>query len=591
MKFRRSVARFLSDYQWYILAIAGVAVYVLGFVGWWKYLPEHNPDKHVTYSDAAYMSIQNFFVESPTAFGLPVEANVARYLAPLVAGWATVSALGLLFRDRVQQMRIRLMRNHVVVCGLGVYVGSVFLRHLHEDQFPVVVIELDAANPNIELCRTLGIPVIVGEAQRRRILQAAGAQRASRVLAITAEDAVNTQIVATVRELAVDRSRQLRCLAMITNPEFCRLLRVQEAQRGDPELSVDFFNIDEISARLLLEDFPVDTSHGQPHIVVAHLDPLGVWLVYHAARAWCEKRGDSRDPLVVTVFDNQPKDRVEALLGQHPALEKVCKFVTFSATARDIAHLPEHHRGADTPPVSRAYVTSYRDVNAFETALQLRHELDPTISVVAALSRLHGVAGLLDDVKEAGALSNIDVFPSMERSCTTELVRGGSFEPMAHAIHERWRQEAIANGETPPTWQELHESLRESSRDQARNIPIHLRKVGCAIAPLRDWDAKDFTFTDPEIRLLAVAEHERWNRERRADGWTLADEKNVERKETPYLLPWERLNELYPDIAELDAVFSRAMPAILASTGLQIIRIPAESDPPTASGSVVVGAE
>ena len=591
MKFRRSVARFLSDHQWYILAIAAVAVFVVGFVGWWRFLPEQYPDKHVTYSDAAYLSIQNFFVESPTAIGLPVEANVARYLAPLVAGWATVSALGLLFRDRVQQMRIRLMRNHVVVCGLGGYVGIVFLRHLHEDQFPVVVIELDAANPNIELCRTLGIPVIVGDAQRRRILQAAGAQRASRVLAITAEDAVNTQIVAMVRELAVDRSRQLRCLAMITNPEFCRLLRVQEAQRGDPELSVDFFNIDEISARLLLEDFPVDTSHGQPHIVVAHLDPLGVWLVYHAARAWCEKRGDSRDPLVVTVFDHQPKDRVEALLGQHPALEKVCKFVTFSATARDIAHLRAHHRGAETPPISRAYVTSYRDVNAFETALQLRHELDPTIPVVAALSRLHGVAGLLDDVKEAGALSNIDVFPSMERSCTTELVRGGSFEPMAQAIHQHWRQEAIANGETAPKWQDLDQSRKESSRNQARHIPIHLRKVGCAIAPLRDWDAKDFTFTDAEIRLLAIAEHERWNRERSADGWTLADEKNVERKETPYLLPWERLKELYPDIAELDAMFIRAMPEILASAGLQIIRTPVESEPPTASGSVVVGAE
>jgi TrkA-N domain len=435
---------------------------------------------------------------------------------------------------------------------------------------------LDANNPGIEPCRSLGVPVIIGDAQRQRTLQAAGVHRASRVLAITPDDAVNTQIVATVRELAVHRSRQLRCLALITNPEFCRLLRVQEARRGDPELSIDFFNIDEISARLMLEDFPIDVSHGQPHIVVAHLDPLGVWLVYHAARAWYEQRGNGHEPLVVTVFDHQPTDRVEALLGLHPALEKACKFVTFYATARDIGHLSEHHRGADTPPISRAYVTSYRDANAFETALQLRHELDPRIPVVVALSRLHGVAGLLDDVKEAGALSNINVFPSIERSCTAELVRGGSFEPIAQAIHERWRQEAIAKGETAPAWQDLDESRKESSRNQARQIPIHLRKVDCAIAPLRDWEAKDFTFTDSEITLLAIAEHERWNRERVADGWTLADEKNVERKETPYLLPWEQLNKLYPDIAELDPVYIRAMPAILASAGLQIIRIPAE---------------
>jgi len=157
----------------------------------------------------------------------------------------------------------------------------------------------------------------------------------------------------------------------------------------------------------------------------------------------------------------------------------------------------------------------------------------------------------------------------------------GSIEPIAQAIHERWRQEAIAKGETAPTWQELDESRKESSRDQARHIPNHLRKIGCALAPLRDWKAKDFTFTDPEIKVLATAEHERWNRERIADGWRLANEKNVERKETPYLLPWEQLKELYPDIAELDAFFIRAMPAILASAGLQIIRTPA--DPPIAS--------
>jgi hypothetical protein len=575
MSFGRRVARYLSDYRWLILAVASLIAFALGFVGWWQVFRGqlgHNPNP----TDCAYWSLNDFFVNSPAQVNVPVTLNVARFLAPAVAGWAGLSALGSLFRDRVQQMRIPTMRGHVVICGLGAYAGNVFVRHLHDQRIDVVVIELDASNPGIELCRSLGVPVIIGDAQRQRTLQAAGAHHASRVLAITPDDAVNTQIVATVRELTVHRSRQLRCLALITNPEFCRLLRVQEAQRGDPELSIDFFNIDEISARLMLEDFPIDVSHGQPHIVVAHLDPLGDWLVYHAARAWYEKRGERHEPLVVTIFDHHPADRVEALLGQHPALEKICKFVTFFATARDISHLPEHHRSADTPPISRAYVTSYRDASAFETALLLRHELDPTIPVVAALSRLHGVAGLLDDVKEAGALSNIDVFPTMERTCTAELVRGGSFEPMAQAIHERWRQEALAKGESAPAWQDLDESRKESSRDQARHIPIHLRKVDCAIAPLRDWDAKDFTFTDAEIKLLAIAEHDRWNRERIADGWTLADKKNVERKQTPYLLPWEKLQELYPDAAELDPMSIRAVPAILASAGLQIIRTPIE---------------
>jgi RyR domain len=83
---------------------------------------------------------------------------------------------------------------------------------------------------------------------------------------------------------------------------------------------------------------------------------------------------------------------------------------------------------------------------------------------------------------------------------------------------------------------------------------------------------KQFHFHRPEIELLAAAEHERWNPERIADGWTLADEKNVEQKQTPYLLPWKQLKKRHPDIAELDAVFIRAMPAILAPAGWEIIR-------------------
>lgn len=145
-------------------------------------------------------------------------------------------------------------------------------------------------------------------------------------------------------------------------------------------------------------------------------------------------------------------------------------------------------------------------------------------------------------------------------------------ESVAQAIHERWRQEAIANGDSAPQWRELDESRKASSRDQARHIPAQLRGIGCVIEPLTPGQATDFSFTESEVEKLAAAEHDRWNRERVADGWTLATEKNVTRKQTPYLLTWEQLNERYPNIAAMDAVFVRALPAILAAAGLRIVR-------------------
>ena len=119
----------------------------------------------------------------------------------------------------------------------------------------------------------------------------------------------------------------------------------------------------------------------------------------------------------------------------------------------------------------------------------------------------------------------------------------------------------------------LHESRKDSSRAQARDIAVKLRSIGCEIAPLRDWDASDFTFTSEEIETLGIAEHERWWKERLADGWTLGD-KDVERKRSPYLVPFD---ELPDDVAESDRMFVREYPANSASVGLQIVRAPRSS--------------
>jgi hypothetical protein len=129
----------------------------------------------------------------------------------------------------------------------------------------------------------------------------------------------------------------------------------------------------------------------------------------------------------------------------------------------------------------------------------------------------------------------------------------GSVEPIPQAIHERWRSEQIGACKPAPIWEELDESRKESSRENARDTPIKLCTVGCIIAPLRERDAQDFTFTDAEVETLAAAEHLRWMRERIADGWTAGD-KDAPRKTTPYLVSFD---ELPANVGEYDRIFVR----------------------------------
>jgi hypothetical protein len=151
-------------------------------------------------------------------------------------------------------------------------------------------------------------------------------------------------------------------------------------------------------------------------------------------------------------------------------------------------------------------------------------------------------------------------------------------EPFAQALHNRWRNLALKNGEKAPTWDELDESRKESSRAQARDIKVKVQKYGCKIELLHNWNASGFMFEREEVEQLARDEHARWMLERKHAGWRQVDgQKKADpiKKTTPYMVPFDELPE---DIAEYDRVFVREIPTILASAGLQIER-PPQTDP------------
>jgi RyR domain len=120
-------------------------------------------------------------------------------------------------------------------------------------------------------------------------------------------------------------------------------------------------------------------------------------------------------------------------------------------------------------------------------------------------------------------------------------------------------------------WDELPDVLRDSNRDQASHIGAKLREVGCDIRSVAELDQSlPVTFTPQEVERLAAFEHERWVRERVAAGFTFAPAKDIERKQTPYLVPWEDLSE---ETRDHDRNMVRGLPAFLAKAGFAIVRM------------------
>jgi hypothetical protein len=111
----------------------------------------------------------------------------------------------------------------------------------------------------------------------------------------------------------------------------------------------------------------------------------------------------------------------------------------------------------------------------------------------------------------------------------------------------------------------------------ARRLNVHVvvcglgRKGALPTRPLRVSGRRPFEFACEEVAVLGEMEHERWMDELLRLGWRYAPgEKDVDRRTSPYLVPWNALPEA---VKEDDRIFARRLPHIPAEVGYRIVRV------------------
>ena len=149
-------------------------------------------------------------------------------------------------------------------------------------------------------------------------------------------------------------------------------------------------------------------------------------------------------------------------------------------------------------------------------------------------------------------------------------------EDIAKAIHEKYRQ--MIKKQSPGSknnmvndrdWDELSEEFRHDNRLQADDIIEKLMAIDCSIEPL-SMSRGEFAFSEGEVELLARKEHVRWMNNKLAGGWVYGDEKDVKKKTSPFIKPWDELSK---DVKKLDSDPVRAIPELLARAGLGVYRL------------------
>jgi Trk K+ transport system NAD-binding subunit len=188
--------------------------------------------------DALYFSTETIatvgygdfnFLDQPTwlrLFSILLMFAGVTTVAILVAFVADV-LLSRRFAQTTSRHKVRHLRNHVVVVGLGSF-GIRVASDLKTAGYDVAVIERDDNNRFLSSAAELDIPVIFGDATLRQTLEAARIDRARAVAVLTQDDMVNVEAGIVLREMLGPR-----VMPDVVRPDVPIVLRVYDRVLAD----------------------------------------------------------------------------------------------------------------------------------------------------------------------------------------------------------------------------------------------------------------------------------------------------------------------------------------------------------------------
>lgn len=569
----------MRKHQWKLILALFILCFILGYIGFKKYTHSLGGDYSVT--DLVYLTLQLATMESGSV-SRPVswELEVARFVTPLLAAYTAVIAAASIFRKQLDLLRMRMLRGHTIICGLGEK-GWLLATELRQSGEPVLVIESDPTNPRIDLCREMGILVLERDASTAENLFIASIKSANHLVAVCGDESTNAEIAVAARKLTSERSQGvLTCAIHITNPQLYNLLRELEfGFETFPNFRLEIFNIYERGARYLVSEYTqLDQDIGKTpepgHVLIVGCSQLGESLLLNIARTWFETWKKVGKKLDLTVVDQYAEIRIDRLITMYPDISEGCRLSLPNYDVQDPGFQQAKFlfNTAGKCDFGAIFVCLDDTNKGLVATLNLRQRLgNNQPPIILYLPEESGIEKLLSDDKQD---RNIIPFKLIQSTCTPDLVINGTHEILARSVHQDYLRQRLGDGvqigekRSMVPWDELPEDLRESNRRQVDHIHLKLQQIGYGIEPLHDWDAADFQFSPEEVEQMARMEHEHWMKDRLRAGWTYAPApESPENRTHPDLKPWDRLDEA---AREKDRQTVYILPGTLARAGFQV---------------------
>jgi len=559
-----------------VLAILTMFFFVLGYFGWREYY-SNDPKKSIF--DLVYLTLQLVTIKSGAVDGtksLPLE--FARFGLAGIAIYAVVKAFVSLCHEQFMAFRQLFRKGHVIICGLS-ETGSRYALDFART-YKVVVIERDKDNPHLSAVRAAGVHVITGDAVSRHLLDMAGVASASHLIANCGDDAVNVQIAETTRQAVQGGARfpPLQCHVHVFNLSFLDLLDTARFFKRTSSFDPSTFNFFRTTAADLFANHPLDWKPIGPldiqavHLVIFGFGQMGESLTLQAARIGHFANGRK---IQITVIDLAADEKIGSFLFRYSAFENICDLHAVKGRYQDVGLATLRKACAEDQTLLTVAVCFDSDFRSLECGLRLKNEFRDADFPIRVRSPQESALIEINN-KDCLADQRLTLFGALEPACTVDRLLHAHTIRTARHMHDRYRKHSMAApGMTPEKikendslrpWDELDDAFRQSCIQQVEHCPVKLRAVGCSWSLSPDGPAADnsplsgdFRFTEAEVEMLARMEHARWNTERWLAGWLLVrnKKKDLAKKTSPWLLPWEELPE---EIKEYDRVMVREIP-------------------------------
>lgn len=579
---------FFRRYHWIGFGAVCLLVLGLGFDGFREVLVRESsvdgtPLIAPGVGDLLYATLQLFTLESGAVdLPTPVTLGIARWLAPILAGYATARALLAIFRAQAQQLHMRFFRDHVVICDTR-QEGRMLAAAFETAGSRVVLIER-GSEPVESGSLSFRVPVIRGDARDLDVLRRARVPRARLLVAASADSGYNAEVAVAARALDPGRTwPALTCVAQIRELELCRLLREREFSRvRSAGFRLEFANLAEIGARALFSAYPpsVPSADAFQHLLIVGSGELCQSLVLLAIQR-ANSKTSVAGRLRITLIDARASEMIELVRERWPGLDRACDLCVRPVKPNPgaFSEVLSLRENADVPPVTHSYVCLGEDPGSITAALVLQrvaHQTNSTFPIIVAVDDRDGLARLVAGHGGGRAGSSIECFALRSAISDPAIVEYGITETLARSVHERYTQNRLAAGESLSmnpsllSWSELPDALKESNRSQAEGIVASLEECGYWVAPRSDWSLEPSPLPEEYLDELARREHVRWATDLRQQGWEYGPgDKDPDRRTSPDLVDWPELDDATRQ-KDFEAV--REWPALLASVGLQIER-------------------